>query len=268
MKQTIKTLSNILTFAVRNRSSKILWTKLKLRVVEIGRSEASGAREWAASRSEDTHSFMSSLDAQLQNETQLISQKIVSESVSTVQELARRGIDLGGGGSIDLIYFLCRLLKPDFVLETGVAAGWSSYAILEALSKNGNGNLDSSDLPYFRIEDPEAYIGILVPDRLRSLKNWKLQTDGDFENLKMFLNGKKRYSIIHYDSDKRKVSRLDFLKRIESWLSDDAVLIMDDIQDNYAFKDYVLHKKSKFKIFEYEGKYVGVIFRGNPITQR
>jgi hypothetical protein len=117
MKQTIKTLSNILTFAARNRSSRILWTKLKLRVVEIGRSEASGAREWAASRSEDTHSFMSSLDAQLQNETQLISQRIVSESVSTVKELARKGIDLGGGGSIELIYFLCRLLLRRFIFS-------------------------------------------------------------------------------------------------------------------------------------------------------
>lgn len=265
MKQAIKTLSNILTFAARNRSTRILWTKLKLRLVEIGRNEASGAREWAASQSEDTHTFMSGLDAHLQNETLLATQKIVAESVPTVQALARKGIDLGGGGSIDLIYFLCRILKPTFVLETGVAAGWSSYAILEALNKNEKGNLDSSDLPYFRIENPEAYIGILVPDRLRSRKNWKLRTDGDFENLNVFLKGNKKYSIIHYDSDKRKVSRLDFLERIEPWLSDSAVLIMDDIQDNYAFKEYVFDKKSKFKIFEYEGKYVGVIFRGNSL---
>ena len=104
MKQAIKTLSNILSFAARNRSTRILWTKLKLRLVEIGRNEASGAREWAASQSEDTNTFMSGLDAHLQNETLLATQKIVAESVPTVQALARKGIDLGGGGSIDLIY--------------------------------------------------------------------------------------------------------------------------------------------------------------------
>lgn len=268
MRNMYKTIVNVLTFALRRRSTGILWTKFKLRLKELGKSEATEAREWAASKSEDAASFMSKLDSNLQIETHLFVQKVFFESVPTVQQLAFKGIDLGGGGSIDLIYFLCRFLKPNYVLETGVAAGWSSYAVLEALSENEKGFLDSSDLPYFRIENPEQYIGILVPDRLRNLKNWNLQTKGDTENLKGFLRGNRKYSIVHYDSDKRKTSRLDFLKRIEPWLDNKAVLIMDDIQDNLAFQEYVLSRTLTFKVFEYEGKYIGIIFQDDSLNPR
>lgn len=266
MRELYKTLTNVFTFAMSKRSTRILWNKFRLRLTELGKSEASEARKWAALKSENTSTFMSKLDANLQIETHFFVQKVVSESVPTVQQLAFKGIDLGGGGSIDLIYFLCRFLKPNYVLETGVAAGWSSYAILEALSENKKGFLDSSDLPYFRIENPEQYIGILVPERLRNLKNWDLQKKGDSDNLKEFLTGNKKYSIVHYDSDKRKMSRLGFLKKIEPWLSNEAILIMDDIQDNLAFKEYVLSRTLTYKVFEYEEKYIGIIFQGGLLT--
>lgn len=260
MKQEFKNLLNVITYVKSGGSAAILWTKFRLRVEELGKNEAQEATEWASSKSEDTSSFMSNLERNLQVEANIFFEKIVSESIPTVQQLAQKGIDLGGGGSVDLIYFLCRLLKPNYVLETGVAAGWSSYAILEALSENEKGLLDSSDLPYFRIENPEQYIGILVPDRLRNLKIWDLQSKGDSENLRKFLTGNKKYAMVHYDSDKRKVSRLEFLRRIEPWLSNDAVVIMDDIQDNLAFKDYVLTKNLSYRVFEYEGKFIGIIF--------
>jgi hypothetical protein len=213
--QSLKTFTNVINFATKKWSAKILWAKFRLRLEELGRSEAKGAREWARERSEDTSSFLAGLEADLYRETCLAVEKIVSGSAPKVKHLAHDGIDLGGGGSIDLIYFICRIIKPAYVIETGVAAGWSSYAILEALSKNEKGHLDSSDLPYFRIEDPEKYIGILVPDELRNVKNWRLETKGDSENLNIFLAEHKKFSVVHYDSDKRKSSRLNFLMRIE-----------------------------------------------------
>ena len=63
-----KTIANVLTFALRRRSTGILWTKFKLRLKELGKSEATEAREWAASKSEDAASFMSKLDSNLQIE--------------------------------------------------------------------------------------------------------------------------------------------------------------------------------------------------------
>ena len=70
--------------------------------------------------------------------------------------------NLGGGADYPLLYFLTRYLNPENVLETGVAAGFSSYAILSALQKNRKGTLYSSDFPYLRIKNPERYIGIVV----------------------------------------------------------------------------------------------------------
>jgi hypothetical protein len=66
-------------------------------------------------------------------------------------------------------------------LETGVAAGYSSCAFLEAMNKNKIGKLFSSDFPYFRIPNPDQYIGILVDKKYK--KNWKLFLDGDERNI-------------------------------------------------------------------------------------
>ena len=71
-------------------------------------------------------------------------------------------VKLGGGANDILLYFFVRYYKPKVILETGVAAGFSSLAILKALKKNKYGKLYSSDFPYFRIKNPENYIGILV----------------------------------------------------------------------------------------------------------
>ena len=57
-------------------------------------------------------------------------------------------MSLGGGGNFILLYFLTRKFNK-VVVETGVAAGWSSLAILGAFEKNGEGKLYSSDFPYF-----------------------------------------------------------------------------------------------------------------------
>ena len=56
------------------------------------------------------------------------------------KKLSKLNISLGGGGNYTLLYFLVRKFKPKIVVETGVAAGWSSLAILRALANNFEGN--------------------------------------------------------------------------------------------------------------------------------
>ena len=46
---------------------------------------------------------------------------------------ARSSVKMGGSGHIHLLYDCTRLLKVKNVIETGVAYGWSSLAILKAL---------------------------------------------------------------------------------------------------------------------------------------
>ena len=100
----------------------------------------------------------------------------------------------------------------------------------------------------------------MVPDYLKGT-HWKLKTNGDTKNLNEFLSDKKDfYQIIHYDSDKRKKSKKLFIEKITPYLSPKVVFIMDDIQDNLVFKEYVLRNKLNYKIFQYEGKFLGTIF--------
>ena len=101
--------------------------------------------------------------------------------ISADEKLKALDYDLGGGGNSPLLYFLVRSMRPRIVVETGVAAGFSSSAILTALKENGEGILYSSDFPYFRIKNPEKYIGLLVDEELKG--NWTCLKQGDRFNL-------------------------------------------------------------------------------------
>lgn len=56
-------------------------------------------------------------------------------------------------------YLLCRLSKPEKVVETGVAHGVSSAFLLAALRENGGGELHSVDLPPLR-PDAASFWGV------------------------------------------------------------------------------------------------------------
>jgi len=58
-------------------------------------------------------------------------------------------------------YMLCRLLRPEIVMETGVAYGVTSSLILKALEVNGKGVLHSIDLPPLG-KDADQFVGILT----------------------------------------------------------------------------------------------------------
>ena len=253
---------NVVKFSKSKYRRKELIKKLYLKFTEFFSNEHDQAKFWAMENSVDLEDFLAQVDNELFFETKMLCDEIRTRYLSLSSSFSGN-LDLGGGGAIDLLYFLCRRLKPLSVLETGVAAGLSSYAILSALNKNGVGSLDSSDLPYPRIKNPEKYIGILVPDYLKGT-HWNLKTNGDTKNLNEFLSDKKDfYQIIHYDSDKRKKSRKLFIEKITPYLSPNAVFIVDDIQDNLAFKEYVLSHKLNYRIFQYESKFLGAVFYSN-----
>ena len=81
--------------------------------------------------------------------------------------LSRIDFKLGGGGAYHLLYFLTRKYSLSKIIETGVASGFTSAAILKAQRKNKNGILFSSDYPYPVIPNSEKYIGVLVNEELR-----------------------------------------------------------------------------------------------------
>ncbi len=151
---------------------------------------------------------------------------------------AEVGFELGSGGRYELLYFLTRLHRPRTIVETGVAYGYSSYAFLQALERNGDGGrLFSSDFPFFRAADPERLVGILVPEALRS--NWSLRTKGDGVNLPQILAEVDSVDFFHYDSDKSARGRAFGCGLVLERLASNGVFLMDDIEDNAFFHEHV-----------------------------
>lgn len=198
--------------------------------------------------------YMIEENYKLYKETQFFSKLLNTKSKEKLKKIS---YNLGGGGAYNLIYFITRKFKPQTILETGVAAGYSSSAFLEAINKNKIGKLFSSDFPYFRIPNPSKYIGILVDEKYK--KNWKLFLDGDERNIKKIKkNLKKKFDLIHYDSDKSYKGKKKFFQSIKKLIKKNTLIIIDDIQDDDFFLEYSSNKKN-VKIFKFKNKFLGLI---------
>lgn len=247
-------LCNIALNSLKRRNFAVMAEKVGLRLRE--RTYASGkgeAAQWCARQAISWADFAAALDADLWCETQDACTKLQKKAEEKLKNVV---VDLGGGGHYPLLYFMVRYMKPREVVETGVAAGWSSQALLLALRKNGGGKLFSSDFPYFRLKNPERYIGYIVDADLR--ESWTLLTAGDRYNLPLIARLADTIDLFHYDSDKTYRGRAFALERLEPKFSETAAVLFDDIQDNFQFKDLVATRQWPFRVFAFEGKYVGL----------
>lgn len=251
----LKKFINITTNSFKRQNMTIMARKLLIRLKErSANSNVDTATQWAAKQAECLEDYLAQIDSSLWTETQSTCEKIKTNAQKKLDKL---GLDLGGGGNYLLLYFLSRHLKPEIVVETGVAAGWSSQAILTALSKNEKGTLYSSDFPYFRYENPEKYVGYIVDENLK--KNWNLYIDGDENNLpKIIKSLSQKIGLFHYDSDKSITGRNFAYQIIQPILDNNAIVIFDDIQDNMHFKNFVESHQCPYKIFKFENKYIGL----------
>ncbi|WP_421782435.1 class I SAM-dependent methyltransferase [Kiloniella litopenaei] len=252
----------MLPYQVKNTLTRMFFTgdffeilsKIKNRMLYSNVDKISKENERYLEEAQSISGFIERIDPVLARETK---EKVEEIRKNGKEILDKIDFDLGGGGAYDLLYFLIRYLKPAVVVETGVASGFSSYASLEALEANKYGMLYSSDFPYFRLENPEQYIGVIVPKKLK--ENWKLYIKGDRQNLPSISSQIKKIDIFHYDSDKSYNGRKYAMSSLADKFTQDSVIIMDDIQNNDFFFDYV--RKNKIDdvfIFEFEGKYLGV----------
>ena len=162
---------------------------------------------------------------------------------------------IGGSANLDLLYSIIINSQYKNILETGVAAGWSSLSILKAIKNIENANLTSIDLPYPGIKNKD-YIGSVVPKYLRD--KWQIYIASDRTSLDHILS-KKMFDLVHYDSDKSYYGRLWAYKKIWKNLSKGGIFISDDISDNMAFLDFVNNFKLDYFIIYYKNKYIGII---------
>ncbi len=215
------------------------------------------AKKWAIeNKKQSIEEFYCSVDATLYNEIKI--------EIKLIQKFAQNKISkfshpLGGGGNYILLYFLIRKFKLLNIVETGVAAGWTSLAILRALKKNGKGFLYSSDFPYFRLKNPEKYIGYLAENESNK-DNWFLDIRGDEVALPEIVKklNNNTIDLFHYDSDKSYSGRVNALKILNSKINSKTIVIFDDIQNNFHFKNFVEKSKKDFSVYEFEGKFIGI----------
>ena len=252
----ISKIVNILVNSAKNKNFFVIVKKL------LNRFETDSAQEstkWAKENSILIDDFCNKINSDIWKESIDACNKIKLESdikIGNIKSKLGKGSKMGKGGCYPLIYFYCRILNPNVVVETGVAAGWSSYAILKSLRVNGNnGQLFSSDFPYFRFKNPEQYIGHIVPESIRN--NWVLDIRGDEVAIPEICHKVQNIDIFHYDSDKSYSGRLFAIRQIQTKLSLNSIVIFDDIQYNLFFKNLVQYLNCEYQVFEFAGKFIG-----------
>ncbi|MFB6225369.1 MAG: class I SAM-dependent methyltransferase [Candidatus Paceibacteria bacterium] len=246
---------NIIKQATKIKRARVIYNKIIRRIIKIvyGRND-SKVKSLTEEELTDWRLYCKNVDEKIYNESTEFEDKVKERSDRVLSAV---DVELGGGGNYVFLYFLTRLTEPSCVVETGVAAGFSSCAFLEAMSKNGKGHLYSSDFPYFRLENPEKYIGILVDEDVKD--RWSLFMEGDKNNIPKIKREIDKIDILHYDSDKSYEGREYAISSLKNKLKQDSIVIYDDIMNNNHFYDMYKSLDKKCNIFKFEGKYVGVL---------
>lgn len=139
-----------------------------------------------------------------------------------------------GEADLDLLYWVGEYLQARKVIETGVAFGWSSLAILLSLRNREGAVLTSTDMPYPELDD--KWVGCVVPAQLRS--QWRLLKRADRDALPRALRESPVNDMTHYDSDKSYDGRMWAYPRLWSALRAGGIFISDDVGDNLAFRHF------------------------------
>ncbi|HBT80829.1 MAG TPA: hypothetical protein DEB13_02735 [Candidatus Yanofskybacteria bacterium] len=186
--------------------------------------------------------------------------KTMRDMVNIVQtkDFMKKKFSFGHAGDFEvmMLYVLIRLMRPEVIIETGVASGRSSWAPLQALNENKKGKLYSIDFPqYFKGDSPEMFVadtgrpefkgfvpegempGWLVPQELRS--RWELILGKSREKLPELLSKLGSVNIFYHDSD-HSYQNMTF-EYVAVWphVSRGGFLLSDDIKHNNAFMDFI-----------------------------
>ena len=165
-------------------------------------------------------------------------------------------VRMGGAGNLDLIYWLAEYVEARKVIETGVAYGWSSLAVLLSLRHRDGSMLISTDMPYIN-RNNDQYVGCVVPTELRS--RWRILPYADRHALPKALRTFTTIDMCHYDSDKSYEGRMWAYALLWKSLRPGGILISDDIGDNVAFREFSDMVAVAPVIVQGTRKYVGVL---------
>lgn len=160
--------------------------------------------------------------------------------------LAAQGLASGRftyGWYSDAESLLCRAvwcaathLRPEVVIETGVAHGVTSRIVLEALNRNDRGHLWSIDLPFPFDHRLHAQTGIAVTDACRP--RWSYLEGSSSQRLPPLTAEVGHVEIFIHDSLHTGKNTLFEMERAASVMSRGGVMLVDDIGSHDGFTTF------------------------------
>jgi predicted O-methyltransferase YrrM len=130
-----------------------------------------------------------------------------------------------------LIYVLIRSLRPRVVHETGVANGISSFFILNALNRNGLGELYSFDL--------SKNVGhLLNQDEKDRWSLFELDRKNIKESFRLNLRNMPCVDFFLHDSDHSYKVQMFEYSTVNQRINEKGILASDDVDGSYAFLDF------------------------------
>lgn len=184
-----------------------------------------------------------------------------SQTVKIMHSQLKAGVPSGTQFDEELIFLYClvRLVAPEKVLETGVANGSSTCAILEAMRCNGKGTLYSIDLVFkqdaaldcrlseanIKMEDCttipcDKEPGWLVPHEWRD--RWEFIEGDSLEEMPKLLMSTGPIDIFFHDSVHTEAHMLQEFRIVYPHLREGGLLLADDIfiRDHDAIAKFAL----------------------------
>ena len=158
-----------------------------------------------------------------------------------------------------LLYAVCKILKPEVVVETGVAYGLGSTFILKALHENKKGKLFSID-GIFRPWQSKKMIGAAIPEPLRN--KWSISYGSSSKLLKQVLDSHSSIDIFFHDSLHTYNNMIFEFKKAWPFIREGGLLLSDDVGSNDSFHDFCSEMKLDPILFSQkksDNSYFGII---------
>jgi len=141
----------------------------------------------------------------------------------------------GDTALVRAIWCLVRHLRPNKVVETGVAHGVTSRCILAALERNGSGHLFSIDLPPLEREWRKQ-VGLAVGDRYPD--RWSYIKGSSRRRLPGLLSQLGQIDLFIHDSLHSERNVRFELDQAWAALRPGGALVVDDVDANWGFRSF------------------------------
>jgi len=156
-----------------------------------------------------------------------------------------------------LLYFISKYSKPDLIIETGIANGFSSSYLLLALEHNKHGNLISIDDIVRPWHIPES-MGLAIPNNLK--KRHQIVIGNASTKLSDILREKKYVDVFIHDSSHTYQNMQKEFRIAWPYVKNGGFLLSDDVSQHDAFIEFVEEVKMEPLIIKKEnGGHFGII---------